>query len=135
MKKALTAEIYLKCPIIFRGHSKGPKQTLMYFGFECDDGWFDLISELSYQIERIARKLRETGVAPNRTPMVSQVKEKYGTLKYYVNNSTSEIQESVEIAGIKSSKTDEECGHLGSLKRLNECWYKTLCEQCESARL
>jgi len=128
------SELYLRCPIIFRGHLKGPEQTLMYFGFECDSGWFELIFELSINLETLALKLIETGVKPDKLPKVSQVKEKFGTLRYYVKNTSTQIEELIRVAEHKSSQTCEECGHPGALKLLDGWWYKTLCTKCEVKR-
>ena len=30
-------------PALYRGYKKSPRESLMCFGFECGDGWFDLI--------------------------------------------------------------------------------------------
>jgi len=47
---------------------KSPKETLMCFGFECSDGWFQLIWDLCEDLEKIVPEDFE----------VIQVKEKFG---------------------------------------------------------
>lgn len=105
----------------------------MYFGFECDSGWFELISELSNGIEAIALHLKERGMEADKLPLVSQVKEKFGTLRYYVKNTSTRIEQLIRIAEDKSSHTCERCGHQGSLKCFDGR-YKTLCSNCEAER-
>ena len=55
----------------------------MQRGFECGDGWFDLVYQLSRDIEVAAR---ESGNKPDDPswPMCRQVKEKFGSLRFVV---------------------------------------------------
>ena len=85
MKTSLANRILLRCPIIYRHKDLGPKQNLMCFGFECGDGWFQLIYDLSASIEDIALQLKNDGFPEERLPAVFQVKEKFGGLRFYVN--------------------------------------------------
>ena len=63
-------------PILYQGRHKSPKHTCMCWGFECGDGWFNLINSLSFVLEMISRKYHIQIVA-------TQIKEKYGTLRFY----------------------------------------------------
>lgn len=78
MKNNLEKQIYLRCPIIFRNRDAGMQSNLMYFGFDCGDGWFQLIYDLSAAIETIAQNMKDTGISEERLPSVFQVKEKFG---------------------------------------------------------
>ena len=107
--------------------SKPPTQSLMCFGFP-DDGWFELLKELS-------DKIVTTGIAVRAV----QVKEKFGTLRYYVDypNATSNesyriIEDLIRQAEQKSGETCEVCGKPGEER--NEGWIKTLCDECNTAR-
>jgi len=58
----------------------------------------------------------------------SQVKEKFGTLRFYGNNFTDEMDKLVDAAERKSAKTCEYCGKPG--KQRNGGWVRTLCNTC-----
>ena len=101
--------------------SKPPTESLMCFGFP-DDGWFNLIKDLS-------DKIVATGVKVH----VVQVKEKFGTLRYYVDIATGTSREDVEKvyrliseAEAKSEVTCEVCGEPGKLRQGG--WIKCLCD-------
>ncbi len=131
MKASLTEQIYLKCPIIFRGRDDGPKRNLMCFGFDCDGGWFNIIESLSLEIEKIARKLKEAGVDDERLPLVMQVKQKYGTLRFYVDYSTGEIEALIERAEVETEITCECCGKPGWINE-EKVYLRVLCDDCRA---
>lgn len=108
-------------PNLYRGVSKPLTESLMGFGFECGDGWFELIKELS-------EKLEPLGVE------AVQVKEKFGGLRFYANHATDAAWDLIEEAECKSETICEECGKAGKPNGVG--WIKTLCEECrESERL
>lgn len=96
-----------------------------WFGFECRDGWADLL-------EPIAQYL-EVANAKEPTIYVAQVKEKFGTLRFYYHNLDEELDKLIREAEKKSSVTCEECGGAGSTKSIRG-WYVTLCENHHSKR-
>lgn len=65
---------------------------------------------------------------------VVQVKEKYGTLRYYTGGTTpsrevdDQIQKFVDQAEYLSAITCEECGGQGTLR--TQGWHRTLCFEC-----
>lgn len=59
-------------------------------------------------------------------PKVRQIKEKFGTLRVYLDITDSNIDEIVWFAETMSETTCEECGNIGELRRGS--WLKTLCE-------
>lgn len=65
-----------KYEILYRDRHASMQQTCMCWGFDCGDGWFDLINALSFQLEMLNHVL-------NITITASQVKQKYGTLRFY----------------------------------------------------
>lgn len=114
-----------------------PTETLMCFGFECEDGWFKLIWDLSEAIEKELTKLEKAQDPKEKTInllkgknkfRVMQVKEKFGTLRFYTNFSLDEVEKNIRVADSLSFKTCEICGQLGDL-RMKKGWYKTLCEE------
>lgn len=61
-------------------------------------------------------------------PCASQVKEKFGTLRMYLDWSTDEMEDIVDEAEAKSAVTCANCGHVGQLR--GGGWLLTLCDKC-----
>ena len=61
-----------------------------------------------------------------------QVKEKFGSLRFYTNMSTDEIDALIDAASLKSEQTCEECGQPGELS--SNGWWITLCPTHAAAR-
>ena len=85
--------------------------------FEVSPGW-NLI------IKNLIQDLIELGWNKE----VSQVKEKFGGLRFYINAATSEVHKRVHKAEIESMSTCEVTGKLGKL-RTDIGWYRTLCDE------
>jgi hypothetical protein len=98
-------------------------ESLMGFGFECSDGWFNIIWDLC---EKIEKELNEHGNDPDFPFEVLQVKEKFGGLRFYTNWETKEIGDLINEAEEKSYKTCEVCGKEGELMTKGY-WLQTLC--------
>ena len=62
-------------------------------------------------------------------PIASQVKEKYGTLRFYLQNGTNEHYAAVSMAEAMSSVTCEVCGNRG--RRSHYGWIVTRCKEHE----
>jgi len=95
----------------------------MCFGFECDNGWFQLIWDLCTRIEELH---------PPHDFEVLQVKEKFGGLRFYTSASSKKIMQCIHAAGRDSFHVCELCGHKGSLRQRG-LWLKTLCNECQIA--
>lgn len=95
----------------------------MPFEFECGDGWVELIAALSTEITAHAKV---TGL----DTVATQVKEKHGSLRYYVDFGDDEICRLIDEAEEKSESICEVCGKPGRLMRSG--WLKTRCEPCAS---
>lgn len=112
--------------------SGDPRDDLMVFGFECDDGWKDILWELC---EKIEIELRTTPHDSSNPFRFLQVKQKYGTLRVYASWETDRISDLIQEAERKSCTTCEVCGDAGV--RSGDFWVKTLCakhhEEDESA--
>lgn len=97
----------------------GGKYTSLWVG----QGWFEILWNLCVSLEGIARARIASGYAPVR---VVQVKENYGSLRFYVDGGCSEIHDLIDVAETTSEITCEACGKPGNTLCIRE-WYQTLC--------
>ncbi len=93
MNRENTEKLYNDFPELYKQRSLPMSQTCMCWGFECNDTWFDLIYQLS-------KDLSALDVIPEAT----QVKEKFGGLRFYTNSSTYEAEALIDIAEEASYK-------------------------------
>jgi hypothetical protein len=179
MKKELDEALVAKYPKIFKFRHAPMTHTAMCWGFECGDGWYNILDVLCSNIQdhvdhkrnQRARALRfnralkralagdirpldmhftfgkkETPDAwalkysndaivkakfqevPPRMPHItaSQVKEKFGGLRFYTNGYTDEVSGMIRMAESMSYRTCEVCGSPG--RSNNYGWISTLCD-------
>lgn len=104
--------------------------------FECASGWYKILRDVSNKIERILEKDAETyqiteGEENQYCEMYAvQIKEKYGTLRFYMSCETDEISELIRDAEALSSQTCEACGASGKMR--GKTWYEVKCDGCYS---
>jgi hypothetical protein len=79
--------------------------------FECGNGWFDLLWQLSIQMEEALKVLPET---KRDTYAPTNVKEKFGRLRFYLTRYTLEMVRVIRWAEEQSIRTCEECGKPGT---------------------
>jgi hypothetical protein len=79
-------------------------------------GWKDIVQPL---IDRAEKE----GVT------ITQIKEKFGGLRFYVGAATQEFHDAVSEAENKSYETCEVCGQPGEPVHPNGGWIKTLCTE------
>ena len=126
MRKELDEALCKKYPEIFRDRHGDMRTTAMCWGFECGDGWYHIIDSACSQIENRAYNNRLNGV--KFSPVTAtQVKEKYGTLRFYYNGGDDYIDGVVSMAETISAKTCETCGAPGELREGG--WLRTLCDE------
>ena len=124
MNQELTKKLCEDFPQIFQDTDKPPQQSLMCFGIECDDGWFQLIYDLCTKIMELK---------PHDGFRASQIKEKFGTLRFYVTTASDEIWDVIEKAEDESAKICEECGSRRNVTQSGG-WVRTLCSNCRWLR-
>lgn len=132
MKEELQLALYKKYPKILQDFRGDPKKTCMAWGFECQDGWYDILDEcmekLQYFCDLCSKEGRTVQVVAN------QIKEKFGDLRFYISVSGGNITENKIIDDIisdvekKSRNTCEITGDGGSVCKRGG-WYKTLCRK------
>lgn len=103
MNQANTEQLLREHPLLFRNGEF----------FDCLDGWYVLIRELSDALEHLcARQKRH-----KKRPMVSsQVKEKLGGLRFYVDHVAPGAQGLIAAAELLSRSTCEMCGAHGMVR-------------------
>jgi hypothetical protein len=132
MKQELDETLCKKYPLIFADRNKSMMETCMCWGFEHGDGWYNIIDSLCGQIQHHIdwqNKNFEKGHAQyKQVPqvVVSQVKEKFGTLRFYYHGGDDVIDGMVRMAESWSAVACEECGAPGTQN--SQGWIKTLCE-------
>ena len=84
-------------------------------------GWRPLLEDLLGEL-----------AALNWAGEIHQVKEKFGTLRFYVGGGSEETRDqvyaAVDRADRKSRETCEDCGAPGKLRQRG--WWKTRCDGC-----
>lgn len=82
------------------------------------------IEDLHAQIETITI---ERAIAVDMLPVIVQVKEKFGTMRFYCRDTIGDHQNYIDFAEAMSARTCEECGAPGHREHPNQTWIKTLC--------
>ena len=132
MKKELDDLLCSKYPKIFKDRHAGCETTAMCWGFDCGDGWFNILNQLMGNIQHytdwnndnFAKGYTQYKQVPQVT--LDQVKEKFGTLRFYYTGGDEHISGMVRMAESMSGVTCEECGNPGS--RCGSSWIYTACE-------
>jgi len=179
MKRELDEALCAKYPEIFKDRHGDMRETAMCWGFDCGDGWYNIIDSacaaiqnhiynehrhvnflkkwneeikrahagdwsflyeqyksekerewLDENLEKEKQKyLIELREVPKPFPQVvaTQVKEKYGTLRFYLSHEDDYISGIVAMAEYLSGLTCETCGAPG--KTRGSGWVRTLCDE------
>ena len=126
MRKELDEALCAKYPDIFRDRNGDMRTTAMCWGFECGDGWYNIIDAVCAMIQN-----HESGNKLNNVVMppvvATQVKEKYGTLRFYYTGGDDYIDGIIAMAEYMSGVTCETCGVPGKLR--DDGWLRTLCDE------
>ena len=130
-----TKKLYTDFPEFFK-HRDDLQSSLMVFGFEYSDGWFDLTYKLCKDIKNYFLT-KYDGVGFNDEKYhheipkhfyVVQCKEKFGGLRFYITCAPKEICDMIHVAESESYNICEECGKPGKL-RDDLGWWLTLCDK------
>ena len=85
--------------------------------FEVGQGWNLIIKDLISDLIKMGWNKE-----------ITQVKEKYGTLRFYIGEGTDDIHRRIAKAEIESTTICEATGKPGKL-RTDIGWYRTLCDE------
>ena len=139
MRKELQDKIFESYPKLYNQKDLDMRQTAMCWGISCGSGWYNIIDNLSATIQNRVDWLNGEGDHDYRNDLPEdhvklnveavQVKEKYGGLRFYVNQSDSYIDGAISLAESLSYKTCETCGNLGEVNESG--WRMTRCSSCK----
>lgn len=144
MNLELQNKLFEKYPKIFPIKEMTKIYPMAMFGIECAGGWYNILDALCRQIqsridwrldvnERIEQKKKEYSdydqMPLELIPQVvaTQVKEKYGTLRFYSYGGDDEIYGMIKMAEAMSATTCEICGNVGKLR--GKSWVYTACDE------
>jgi hypothetical protein len=119
-----TTRLFEAFPHLYRGRHLPLTQNLMSWGFRCEDGWFALLYRLSQQMTDYAACHPAV-----QAIIVAQVKEKFGTLRFYVDGADDHMHTLIDAAETQSAEICELDGTPGRL-RARQGHYQTLCDDC-----
>ncbi len=122
MDKLLNLELCAKYPKIFINKEGTPATT---WNFECKDGWFELIDQLCESIQNYINDNPNHKIQQVRA---EQIKEKYGSLRFYYSGGDELIEGMVWLAGSMSLHICEQCGAKGELRETKLGYYYTTCK-------
>lgn len=120
MRGELEQRLLKEFPELFRGNDKPPTESLMCFGCECDDGWFDIIYEACRAIANHVKHRPECGPVE-----FSQIKEKFGGLRLYHYGGDEYVAGICHMAEAMSYHVCEISGERGELCKAG-IWLRTL---------
>jgi len=181
MRQELDKLLCEKYPKMMVNRNLPMTETCMCWGFDCGDGWYNILNQLmgniqhhidwkekqrvdaikynemaaqakagnfelfeedmkalpndEYKEKRLAEIVAgDFRTVPEAIPQVTldQVKEKFGTLRFYYSGGDDYISGMVTLAEAMSGTTCEGCGNPG--ERRGGGWVHTYCEPCETKR-
>ena len=128
MDKELQNKLVKEYPIIFSEIGLSPQESCMAFGLEVGDGWYWIIDQLCSQLQF------HTDVNNYPQVIVSQVKEKFGGLRFYVQSANREQYDIIAFAERLSNSICEQCGSTENVSKTKGGWITTLCDKCHIIR-
>ena len=125
MKPELQKKLTKDFPKIFGDIDKTPQESAMSFGILTGDGWYWIIRHLCRALQERTDEHGEPQV------VASQVKEKFGGLRFYVNGASDEQYSLIHFIEGLSFSVCEECGSMANVSLRKTGWLVTLCDSCE----
>lgn len=108
-----------------------------YGGFAVGPGWWPIIESLCHQIHHHVKWKQEQKDKYRRGEgcpdvVVTQIKEKFGGLRFYYDGGDDVVDGMVRMAESWAGRSCEECGAPG--KSRSGGWIQTLCDEHEAER-
>lgn len=101
----------------------------------CGDGWYHILDTLCATIQNHVKNVNRNAKDSENlfTCHASQIKEKFGGLRFYIDSGDSYIWGAIDMAEYLSEITCEVCGsneHIGK----TEGWITTMCHKCHEEK-
>lgn len=122
MSPELESKLFAKFPELLGFKDDRGVYRARVWGFEHRDGWYTIVNTLCHSIQQRVESRPEVQVG------VTQVKEKFGELRFYYQGGDDHIAGAVSYAELISSRICEECGRPGTRARINS-WIVTRCDE------
>ena len=101
------------------------KEPYELFGIECGEGWKGIYQPIIDYIEDYNKdKEGEDKIE------IYQIKEKLGTLSFYVSKKTDELRKMIEDAEAESYHVCEICGRHINKQIVEHHWIYPMCREC-----
>ena len=116
-------------------YEKYPKTLKGLSYFEINEGWNELVEEITSKIEAINNKY-----SPSSYIRAAQIKQKFGGLRYYISIEDVEEQDVKYVYDIiaeaenKSFTICETCGSPTKVNKDRPYYVKTLCDEHRTSR-
>ena len=130
MRKDLDDLLCKRYPKIFRDRHAPMTETAMCWGFEVGDGWFDIINNACNLIQSHTdwkNKYAKSEDEKVTQVVASQIKEKFGELRFYYDGGDDYVRGVAAMAEQMSTVTCETCGKPGKLR--GRGWIYTACDE------
>lgn len=119
MKKELSDKLFKKYPKLLN-------RDILMFGTECWNGWYDLLDKLCSDLQSI-------NINNTKQIIVTQIKEKFGGLRFYINSVDNNIRyithRLINRAEEESYKICEICGSEKDIT-ITTGWIMVRCKDC-----
>ena len=109
MDFALQEQLCTRYPLIFQQRTLPETETAMCRGIATGDGWYALIDVLCSQLQRMT----DQDGAPQ--VVAAQVKDKFGSLRFYTCVADERQKAMIELARERSRRTCDVCGAPGTM--------------------
>jgi hypothetical protein len=114
MDSQKTNELYEKFPHLYRERTAPLESSKMGWGFQCEDGWYKIIYEMS-------KKINKTSVEGEFAPAITEVsRNKDGTLYVEARNLTPPVADIITTATEQSRLTCEFCAYTPAFLRTSK---------------
>ena len=126
MDSQKTNELYEKFPHLYRERTAPLESSHMPWGFQCENGWYKIIYEMSKKIDKISTE-------GEHAPAISLVsRHEDGTLYVAVSNTTPPVADIVTRATEQSRLTCEFCAYTPAFLRTTKGPHKghIACGRC-----
>ena len=140
MREDLEKQLYELGPILYQEKDLPMNQTCMCWGFECPDSWFNILKDLTIELENINNNYKGKYECVAR-----QVKSKYGSLRFYyylnilIKNSTEDevklateldnkCQAIIDKAEVATTQICCLCGKQAT--KVSKGWISFYCDDC-----